>query len=75
MSEPKERKGNVWCAGCLTDHLLTSGKAKAQRILIRVVLHDFRVKQGLCRACGKKRLTIDLKHRKGKGRPKPPAAG
>ncbi|MFM9995757.1 MAG: hypothetical protein ACKVU4_08155 [Phycisphaerales bacterium] len=75
MSDPKQRKGNVWCAGCLTDHLLAAGKPKAQRVLIRVVRHDFRVKQGLCRACGKKRLTIDLGGRKKKGGSKPPSAG
>ena len=71
MSASKKTKGNVWCAGCLTDHLIAAGKARAQGILIRVVRHDFRVKQGVCRGCGKKRRTIDLS---GGARRKPPSA-
>ena len=72
MTTAKKPAATVWCAGCLTDHMLAAGKAKAQQILIRVVRHDFRVKQDTCSGCGKKRLTIDLKGRRRKPKPKPP---
>ncbi len=74
MSKAKERKGNVWCAGCLTDYMLAGGKNRARRILIRVVQRDYRVKQGLCRGCGRTRKTIDLTRRKGHRPKAPPAA-
>ena len=74
MAKKQGSKGNVWCAGCLTDYMLAAGKNKARRILIRVVERHYRVKQGVCRGCGKTRLTIDLSRRKGKGKKKPPAS-
>ncbi len=73
MSKTTDRKGNVWCAGCLTDYMLAGGRGKARRILIRVVQRDYQVKQGVCRGCGKTRQTIDLTRRKGKSRRKAPS--
>jgi hypothetical protein len=53
MNKAANRKSHVWCAGCLTDYMLASGKARARRILIRVVKRDYRVKaRGSCREAG-----------------------
>lgn len=63
MAKTAKPKGNVWCAGCLTDYMIAGGRNKARRILIRVVQRDYSVKQGVCRGCGKTRKTIDLTRR------------
>ena len=61
MAKKPGIKGNVWCAGCLTDYMLGAGKNKARRILIRVVERHYRVKQGVCRGCGKKRSSFPVR--------------